>query len=353
MIALLTYEDDPRRYSRAATGYTLVELLVVVTIISVLASLTLAGLSNARIAAKRSVTETTIRKITEVVLSQYDTYKSTRANTFVHSDGNSTSKGQLVARRRLLSLEMPERFSEIKCHMPPSTAHQVTLQTSPAKTLTTISPLARRYANLLATVSASAIQAGSATETAECLFLNVMLSGYGDPDIIMHFRDNEIADTNKNGLREFVDAWGNPILFLRWAPGFYSAYQPAPYSSRGGDPFDIAFDDVDTFSPDGTSAATRIATRLTPLIISAGADGDFGMKFKVESSPGVFTPPDYPQRAFDPFYPVRSDGSYLGIPTLANAPDKSSPATERLFGSVIAKESKETADNVHSHSLSR
>ncbi|MFO0956954.1 MAG: hypothetical protein U0800_05735 [Isosphaeraceae bacterium] len=36
------------------------------------------------------------------------------------------------------------------------------------------------------------------------------------------FKDTEVADTDGDGMPEFVDAWGNPVLFFRW-PTYYNS----------------------------------------------------------------------------------------------------------------------------------
>ena len=53
---------------------------------------------------------------------------------------------------------------------------------------------------------------------AECLYLIVTLAG--GEDARTQFSADEVGDTDGNGLYEFIDGWGRPIYFLRWAPGF-------------------------------------------------------------------------------------------------------------------------------------
>ena len=57
---------------RPVLAFTLIELLVTLTIISILGSLTLAGLAVARQRVKASRTESTIRKIHEVVMPHFE-----------------------------------------------------------------------------------------------------------------------------------------------------------------------------------------------------------------------------------------------------------------------------------------
>ena len=57
---------------------------------------------------------------------------------------------------------------------------------------------------------------------AELLYMIVSM---GSPEAMEQFSQSEIGDTNHNGYPEFLDGWGRPIFFLRWAPGF-SALTP-------------------------------------------------------------------------------------------------------------------------------
>jgi hypothetical protein len=48
------------------------------------------------------------------------------------------------------------------------------------------------------------------------------------------FRDNEVQDTDGDGLLEFVDAWGEPLQFYRWPIFYYGQGLPAPTSFPSG-----------------------------------------------------------------------------------------------------------------------
>jgi hypothetical protein len=79
------------------------------------------------------------------------------------------------------------------------------------------------------------------------------------------FTQAEIGDTNGNGWLEFLDGWGRPIHFLRWAPGFsaYSDIQVADATNHH-DPFDPLRVDKNAF-------------QLFPLIYSSGALADYDL----------------------------------------------------------------------------
>ena len=95
----------------------------------------------------------------------------------------------------------------------------------------------------------------------------------GDKTALAYFSEREIGDRDNDGIPEILDAWGNPIKFIRWAPGFgmkdlnndgeYETQDVAAgYQDRDApDPFDPRR----MFAQAGTFA-------LFPLVYSAGPD---------------------------------------------------------------------------------
>ena len=112
---------------------------------------------------------------------------------------------------------------------------------------------------------ANAIQVTSTNEDAECLYL-ILNTGLTDDTVAAELiNPDNVGDTDGDGMHEFIDAWGNPIHFLRWAPGFSSDMQvPDPQGHH--DPFDPL-------------KIQPAAYSLIPLIWSNGPDGisDMGM----------------------------------------------------------------------------
>jgi hypothetical protein len=125
-----------------------------------------------------------------------------------------------------------------------------------------------------------------------------------DSSALDFFFPGEIGDTDNDGMPEILDGFGQPIGFLRWAPGFSYRGDPphhAEHQSRFSDIQDI--DPVD--SPDATDMGaadpnlsdgndTNDPFNLFPLIVSAGRDGEFGMKL----GNGSFS---YSDHSNDPF----------------------------------------------------
>jgi hypothetical protein len=112
-------------------------------------------------------------------------------------------------------------------------------------------------------------------DSAECLYMIVQ----ADPEARERFQSNEIGDADGDGMFEFHDGWGMPILFLRWAPGFVPKSElmtgdpeadPDPMNPRRIG--ELAQQDGKWIRP------ASIATfRLIPLIYSAGPNKLYGL----------------------------------------------------------------------------
>ena len=229
-------ERSPSLNAAAETGFTLIELMVVLVILSVLASLSLAGLNVGRQRAKKDKTASTIAKLNDIILEQYEGY-STRLK--------GTSRAQLGALRATMVEEMPDAWANVLSS--PSTAS------------------GRAYKNYKQAGATSSYQG------AECLFMIITRSGYA-PDAIESFRPDEVGDADQDKMKEFLDGWGHPIAFLRWAPGF-SAF---PDGTASYSPVQIA-DSVNNHDPLDLGQPTpndSSAFAMVPLIYSPGPDED-------------------------------------------------------------------------------
>ncbi len=238
-------------------AFTLVELLVVVVVIAILAGLVMGALQAARETARTAKTRATISKLHNIIMAMYESYRTRRVpiSTMTASgpmNPHDAAVARLNALRDLMRMEMPERFSDI-------TAPPMYLSSAPA--------LSQAYSNRLK----SATSTDTTNGPAECLYMIVTIACRARGQ----FNENEIADTNNNGLPEFVDGWGHPIFFLRWAPGFVDSDIQAPYVAGAmGAPNGPAATDHDPFDP---MQVDSNAWRLVPLIYSAGPDGQYGL----------------------------------------------------------------------------
>jgi hypothetical protein len=83
---------------------------------------------------------------------------------------------------------------------------------------------------------------------------------------------NDIGDVDDDGMPEFIDAWGNPISFLRWAPGFESDLQPDDVPDNPSVPGSIGFQRDSAVRPDPFDA-TRIDRYPQEGFVDSNGDG--------------------------------------------------------------------------------
>lgn len=133
-------------------------------------------------------------------------------------------------------------------------------------------------------------------QSAECLYM-ILTTGTNDESFGRNqVRPSETGDVDQDGMPEFLDAWGRPIEWFRWPAGFLSDLQPGVMMgglpqrdvSNSGDPFDpqqvgLAVpppqDPMQPGDDASIPAPWAYNFRLTPLIVSAGQDGEFGLFF--------------------------------------------------------------------------
>lgn len=249
MTSSLHYAPNARR------GFTLVELMVVIVIISILSSLTLAGLAVAQRNSKADKTRSTIRKLHEVIVPHYEGFLRRRVPLPTGlTSGTAIALERLNRIRTLTLYEMPDSWADVAVATT-GTAGTLASGTVPSYAWTGVS---RGYASARGTSTPD-------NASAECLFL-VISRGAREPGAVEAFRQDEIGDTDGDGALEFRDGWNQPITFFRWAPGFSSpqSFQQFANASTHHDPFDLQRVD-----PDGYA--------LVPLIVSLGPDGLIGL----------------------------------------------------------------------------
>ncbi|MFZ5831103.1 MAG: type II secretion system protein [Planctomycetota bacterium] len=274
-------EHAPYSAARTRGGFTLVELLIVVVIIGLLGTMMIVALRGAAETAREAATKATIAKLHGIIMDRYSGYLTRRVQ--VNTGGLSPKNAaqvRLTAIRYLMQKEMPDRVSDVQGN--PATDIDV----GHSKTMPWPS-----FARLMNTRVAANSPAPSQVP-AEMLYAIVA----SNPEDMEQFGQSEIADTDSDGWPEFLDAWGRPIQFLRFAPGF------TPYSdiqdTTVHDPFDPRRLRANDYS-------------LVPLIFSAGPDGIYGIATELED-----TDPNYPY-VFNG-NPFSTDGSLLGAPTTTN-----------------------------------
>ena len=372
---------------RAARGFTLVELLVTVTIISILAAAMLGAVGAARESARHAKTKSTITKLHLIVMEQYESYRTRRIplNT-AQMAPRSAARVRLAAIRQTMRLEMPERWMDLAptptaTNPNPKVGLIDALPDSPNQLLdasnnplfsipvpAVASAYRRRYQQAVWRISQGMFPDSSDSfrdswqerlsryGSAECLYMIVTMAGGADARD--QFNDSEIGDADGDTLPEFHDAWGNPILFFRWAPAltesdlqaqvfFPDPTDPALYIQDAAALQQAAIEDHDPYD---YRNLYPYAYRLVPFIYSAGPDGIYDIKFETNyrfmhlGDPFQFGPATSPLIS-EVGVPV--DSWNESVTAMDPPPDTSDP----LYGPKRTPNSFDHYDNIHNHRL--
>ena len=241
-------------HSSIPFAFTLVELLVTITIIGILAGMVLGAVQMARQGAREYATKATIAKLNSIIMERYESYLTRRVP--ISTAGltpRQAAEVRLGAIRDLMRMEMPERWTDIEDApgvLPYLPSGQNTLR-EPALHLL--------YRNKYQPDPSdpSTITVNANYSHAKCLYLIVSM---GSPEAMEQFSQSEIRTDPDDGWSYFVDGWERPIYFLRWAPSFASDIQVADFTNHH-DPFDSRNVDLTGY-------------QLIPLIVSFGRDAN-------------------------------------------------------------------------------
>ena len=193
-------------------GFTLVELLVTITIIGILAGISLGALQWARRFAAEEKTKATIAKLDAIVMRHYESYITRRIPITIPPKTSPRRAAQLryLALMDLMRLEMPERSLDFVVKINNNYVIQ-----RPIEGWTSPPALTQKYYQKYTNAAVQFKDNG----TAKCLYMWISMS---DPSVMEQFSQNEIGTPDNDGWPVFIDGWGKPINFLRWAPGYSS-----------------------------------------------------------------------------------------------------------------------------------
>ena len=186
---------------KSKTGFTLVELLVVIVIVSLLSALTLGALRSGGIRAKEDSTRSFIVHISDSLLELFEelddqgvTSRKTVSAANTHDGAVSYDIRWQLPVRRLDALQ--RRFGNL--------ASKSIQQCGGS-----LPPFGSTYNSYGQNI-------GTANESAECLYMIMTQTGYF-ADFLETLHETQVADTDGNGLNEFVDTWGTAIR-LEFSP---------------------------------------------------------------------------------------------------------------------------------------
>jgi len=253
-------------------AFSLVELLVVMTIMVLLVGLVSAAVVGARTSQKKQSTRLLISKLDAILQQQMATYAARVVPPPpgpLPSGWTKASYRSWYIRRNLVTGDMPDRWSDVAA-LASGTAP---LSVSGTATLPVTSSQ-RTYAAIWKSLTAEQQtlpgsdgkkHVGCTYAGAECLFMIVMQGGIADCIDCGELRTAERGDKDGDGFFEFWDAWGNPIGFILWPAGLQ-------LPGGSGTAFFTGTRSLEPFP----SARPSPMLGMRPLIYSAGPDGEYG-----------------------------------------------------------------------------
>jgi prepilin-type N-terminal cleavage/methylation domain-containing protein len=353
---------------RLRPGVTLIELLITIMIISILAAAVLGVAAVAGETAREAKTKTIISRIHTLLMQHYDTYTTRRVkvrqpvldainsptlNASTAQRGRLKAEARLYALREMMLMEIPDRWSDVLLNLVPSTpasgvaADPLYLDAPPVPDVpgdrANRTELAGLYLRTYRRIAGATNKITNNTNTdrdvlanqgAECLYM-VVMNACGDGEARTLFPASSIADTDGDGAPEFIDGWGHPIEFLRWAPGFESDVQrnANEFGNDTTNPNWVAAAGVD-HDPFDLYRVDQPAFRLVPLVCSAGRDEEFGVHRELEIYPAwrsaSFNIIDSPLNMTPKFTYFLGAADYLGTD------DGSKTATDNVTNHLIS-----------------
>jgi hypothetical protein len=283
-----------------------VELMVAVAVAALLAATVLMALWGAQEEARDARTQSQIARLNEWIMTRWESYASRQVPIVYFGPGNTpfvpTPREKLQARlillRDLMRMELPDRKTDVLLPKSQVTFRDANGNVRGFAQLAREPQLWREYNRRVKPTWTEQFQG------AECLYLIISVMRDENSTALEFFQDNEIGDVDQDGMLEILDGWGNPISFLRWAPGFDSQAQ-IPNRNRAPDYFDPLHVDPRWANPNEV-----VPFNLMPLIFSPGPDRSYGLITDTSGPPFHAYPLTTPLPV-DPYAPV-SPGVYIG-----------------------------------------
>lgn len=283
------------------SGFTMIEMLVVIGIIAILASVAFVAARTFVGGSQEDATKVLVDKIDKLIIDRlgaidrYFTESDLRASKdgvrvrapeyLTQAEKNSWANNvmnrpviELAARKNFIRRNLPMRFAELDLN---------------ADGTADVTPPASHTPE---------------TEHAEVLYYFLVNSAQYGSDVsgLGEFSASETADTDNDGLLELVDAWGRPLRFYRWPTRLI---RPQPAGSESNPQTDMNATSVNTVvaamlvstlpaaatlttDPDDPLLVNPLAfsnpgqfetiyhtarTWHVPIVISAGPDGELGL----------------------------------------------------------------------------
>ena len=239
-----------------SNGFTLLELLIVITIIGVLMGLSVSVMFGITSQAEEAATITTVRKIDALLQQRIEAFdRSFTGNRKLAAVSNMglllasqniydvrDEVKEILAKKALFRFEFPQRMDERRFGDPNAVVNAVPTAIPSTIFRAVAAPTARQQLIIEGNLTPNEDQIRDRvilnwskhrpeTESAALLHFSLLTSGsFGvgavDGD---RFTSSEVADTDGDGLPEFVDAWGQPLRFYRWPTRLIDIKAPNPF----------------------------------------------------------------------------------------------------------------------------
>lgn len=244
----VSYRRRTRRWS-----FTLVELLIVVSIMTILAAAVMFALFGVMEDAKGARTKSQLTKLHSLIMTKWDSYQTRAVRLPSGTTGTARGKAllRLYAVRELMRCELPDRISDVQDAPITGIAEPSLWRAYRRRTVASVG--SGWFQNTQPPAAATSYWSFE-HQGAECLYLIISNLREGDSSALDFFKENEIGDVDDDGMPEILDGWGNPIEFLRWAPGF--ATLPGPDGAWG----DAGTDDDSDGTVDNQTEAGSIGS---------------------------------------------------------------------------------------------
>ncbi len=333
-------------------GFTLTELLISLGIASLIASMLIVALGDAREKSMVARTRAQINYINSVLMTRWESYRTRPLPVQIDlsnvpsamTDAEYISRIRLNGMRDLMRIELPDRKTDLLGVDLTVTPYTSAVNIDPGGTTKIPLPTVtrfflRRIDGLDSTddpngVDGVPVPADFAKWTvehqgAECLYMVLQSIRDEMGDGIQFFRESEIRDTDGDAMLEIVDTWGNPIEFVRWPAGHVSPLQDVNddgvldkndaeitpdifdplfidvagidgvYGTPGDDDTDGQTDEIDERFFSGSDDEKNYA--LFPLVISAGMDEVLDVVTDIAGSPISYALNNDPYEEFSGF----------------------------------------------------
>lgn len=262
---------------RSRRGFTLLELLIVIAVIGTLMSLTILVMNGMTDRALREATKATIQKINGLLQQRIESFdrafRNERREVAIQNVRDvlepviAAAKGAphsledepavaILAKKLEFRFQFPQRVEDRlgapNGRDPQAAGTGLTAVDLPQSLYERIAfPVARTQlieetggtpteADINARVNENWARHDRDTESAELLYFALIRSESFGATVsgIDQFSGSEVADTDNDGLPEFIDAWGNPLRFYRWPTRLVDPNAPVPFDPVLSDPND-------------------------------------------------------------------------------------------------------------------